>query len=429
MTNPFSRLRVGAATLFFRSFFWSLLLVTAVAEWTCAMWVAYVASGYEAPNWLHVVGPAVIFAANRALVWQRGARRSPAAKSVLRFYTAVAFVSLFCFVFLLGSGTVWVVVRSLVGALRAQAVTVRAGTALGAGVDGVFEWGATIGMAAIALTMGYGYVFGQRELCVREVSLRVRGLRDDGRLRIVQISDIHVGQNLSPQQLEGFVERVNSLSADLICITGDIADSALADLDRFFPVLGQLRARHGVCAILGNHDHYAGSERVIAALQRYTDFRVLRDEAVTLRLGDAALYVIGLDDRGRDWARGVESDADLANLAEAAPPGTPILLLAHRPDIFDQAIDAGIALTLSGHTHGGQLALPWFGGRRRNLAEFITRYDRGLYRRGESALYVNCGLGVTGQRIRLFTPREISVLELSGITAAPASPLSAGASA
>ena len=70
-------------------------------------------------------------------------------------------------------------------------------------------------------------------------------------------------------------------------------------------------------------------------------------------------------------------------------------------------------LTLSGHTHGGQLAGPWFGGRRRNLAEFVTAFDRGLYRRGDAHLYVNCGLGVTGQRIRLFTPREITVAELT----------------
>ncbi len=91
----------------------------------------------------------------------------------------------------------------------------------------------------------------------------------------------------------------------------------------------------------------------------------------------------------------------------------PILLLAHRPDIFPQAAAAGVALTLSGHTHGGQLALPWFDGRRRNLAAFITRFDRGLYRDRDSYLYVNCGLGVTGQRIRLFTPREITVFELA----------------
>jgi uncharacterized protein len=207
---------------------------------------------------------------------------------------------------------------------------------------------------------------------------------------------------------------VNRLEPDLICVTGDIADSSSVDCDRFFPILAGLRAKHGVCAILGNHDHMAGADRVAAALRRWTEFRVLRDEAVTLSLADAALHVIGLDDRGRDWARGRRSDGRLAALLAAAPAGTPLLLLSHRPDPFLQAAEAGVGLMLSGHTHGGQLAFPWFGGRRRNLAEFITNFDRGLYQLNGSSLYVNSGLGVAGQPIRLFSPREITVIELAG---------------
>jgi predicted MPP superfamily phosphohydrolase len=230
-------------------------------------------------------------------------------------------------------------------------------------------------------------------------------------LRIAQISDIHVGQTLSAAQLRRFVARVNATAPDLICITGDIVDSPLADYAGFFPLLAELRARYGVCAILGNHDHYAGADDVVAALRHWTTFRVLRDSAVTIDVEGACVHVIGLDDRGRDWARGLESDDRLAELLEDAPAGATVLLLSHRPDIFRHAAATAVPLTLSGHTHGGQLALPWRG-RRRNLAEFITRFDRGLYRSGDSFLYVNCGLGVTGQRIRLFTPREVTVLEL-----------------
>jgi uncharacterized protein len=405
------RARGAAARLFYRYFFRLLLIAASAAQWAVAAWMLSVGFGLALPWWLHGLAIGGLYAGNRALTVGRARRRG----RLFRTYTATAFVALFCSLFLLVTATVSLLAQGVLGVLSAQALSEAGQATLGAGLDGAFRWVASLGMGAIALTMGYGYVFGQRELRVTRLALALPGLIGAARpLRVVQISDIHVGQNLTLAQLRAFVGRVNATAPDLICITGDIADSPLADYATFFPVLGQLRARDGVCAILGNHDHHAGADRVAAELQRWTDFRLLRDGAVTLDLAGARLHIIGLDDRGRDWARGVRSDARLAALLDAAPADTPVLLLAHRPDIFGQAAASGVALTLSGHTHGGQLAIPWFGGRRRNLAEFVTPFDRGLYRSANSYLYVNCGLGVTGQRIRLFTPREISVFELTG---------------
>lgn len=398
---------------FYRHFFHLLLAVIGVAEWACAAWFLWALADVALPGSVHLAAVFAVYLVNRSIVGWRQGRGRRVSTPALRAYMAMAFIALFCFVFLIASGGVWLVLRGLLGALSVQALTAADSAAVNDGLDRLFAAGVTLGMGGIGLLIGYGYVFGQRELRVTELPLPLRGLgtKETG-TRIAHISDIHVGQNLSVEQLEGFVDRVNALEADLICVTGDIADSPSADFETFFPVLGRLRARHGVVAILGNHDHYAGAERVVAALGRWTDFRVLRDEAVTLDLEGARLHVIGLDDRGRDWARGVLSCARLAELLEEAPAEVPVLLLSHRPDLFPQAAQAGVALTLSGHTHGGQLAVPWFGGRRRNLAEFITPFHRGLYERGSSYLYVNSGLGVTGQRIRLFTPREIGVFEL-----------------
>jgi hypothetical protein len=307
----------------------------------------------------------------------------------------------------------------VVGALTAHALSDAGQMSVGAGLDGAFRWVASLGMTGVALVMGYGYTLGQRALRVTRVPLALGALPAGTRpLRIVQISDLHVGQNLTMAQLRRFVGAVNATQPDLICLTGDIADSPLADYAVFFPVLGELRAGHGVCAILGNHDHYAGAEDVSAALRRWTPFRVLRDEAATLEIAGNRLHVIGLDDRGQDWARGLSSDPHLSALLAAAPPAVPVLLLTHRPDVFRQAAAAGVSLTLAGHTHGGQLALPWGAGRRRNLAEFVTTFSRGLFSAGDAYLYVNSGLGVTGQRIRLFTPREITVFELTGASRA-----------
>lgn len=333
---------------------------------------------------------------------------------LFRAYTATAFVSLFCALFLLATTLLFLAVHWAIGGIAVQALTDRGQATLGAALDDAFRWVASLGMGGVALLMGYGYAFGQHRLAVNTIPLTLAQLqRGARRLRIAQISDIHVGMNLSVAELRAFVDRVNATAPDLVCITGDIADSPRADYATFFPILAGLQARYGVCAILGNHDHHAGADRVTEELGRWTMFHVLRDRAVTLDCDGWPLHVLGLDDRGRDWARGVTSDGRLAELLDAAPPDVPRLLLAHRPDIFPQAAAAGVALTLAGHTHGGQLALPWFKGRRLNLATFVTRFDRGLYRWGESYLYVNCGLGVTGQRIRLFTPREISVFELA----------------
>src|SRR6185503_14308026 len=100
------------------------------------------------------------------------------------------------------------------------------------------------------------------------------------------------------------VRRVNDLAPDLVCVTGDLVDR-LETCEQAFPTLAGLRARHGVLVTLGNHDFYAGADRVSDAIRRLTDFTVLRDEAVHLDVGGAVLSVVGVDDLGSDWGRGV----------------------------------------------------------------------------------------------------------------------------
>lgn len=400
-------------TLFFRHFFHMLLISSSAAMWAVPAWVLHALGVVEIPLVGHLLAVGALYFVNRTMV--QGRNRPPA--DWFRRYSAVAFASLICSVFLFASASVFGLARWI------AAVT---DPGVGSALASVSRWWGLSGLAVLSATLVFGYTGGQRQLRVTRMGVPVPGWQ--GGLRILQLSDIHVGQNLSMEQLEEFVERANREAPDLVCLTGDIADGPQADIDRFFPVLGRLRARFGVIAILGNHDHYAGADRVEAALVR-AGIEVLRDRAVTLHIDGQKLHVIGLDDRGPDWARGMHDDEVLASLLAAAPDNVSRLLLVHRPDVFRHAAREGIALTLAGHTHGGQLAMPWFGGRRRNLAEFVTRFDRGLFCIGNARLYVNCGLGVTGQRIRLFTPREISVFDLcaadsrSARVDAPDSPL------
>jgi len=394
-----------AKRAFFRSFFRLLLAFIALAEWACVAWILF-AVGVRPPPAVHVLAPFAFFYLNRRLVVRRRSPRRPRplGEAVLRGYVAFAFTSIFCALFLGLAG-----LGALAGLLIAPLVP--PGT-----VEHIARAYAVLvhaGFVAIAATLAYGYVLGPRELAVSHVEVSVRDLPAPlVGLRIVHISDLHIGQHLDVAELAAHVRRVNALEPDLVCVTGDLVDRA-ETCGLAFPTLAGLRARHGVLVTLGNHDFYAGAETVTDALRRLTPFTVLRDDAVHVAVDGASLTVVGIDDLGRDWARGVLEHPALPPLAAAVPAGNPIIVLSHRPDCFAQAARLGAALMLAGHTHGGQLALPARLGRRaRNLAEFISPFDRGLYRDGDATLYVNRGLGFTGQKVRLFTPREIACLEL-----------------
>ncbi len=393
-----------------RHFFQILLLAVCVSQWVTAWWL--LDGGAWLPWWSLLPGAAVFYAINTLLVRRPSlfGGKSPAPGIGMRVYFGYAFSSVFIGVFLLLASATFALWNGVETVLLAQ-TTAHLGSSDSS--KALFHSVTYAGSLVIGLSFLYGYTIGQRRLRVHEIAIPVRGLPADlAGLRIAQISDVHMGQNLDPEQLQAYVERINDLGADLICATGDLIDSPRADMDLFLPIFAGLRARYGVFAILGNHDHSAGAERVSEAIRRHTTVHLLRDEHAPVTIGDAELHVIGLDDRGLDWARGLRYDPILADLAARVPDGAPAILLNHRPDLFDHAADLRIALTLSGHTHGGQIAMPWITGSYLNPSRFVTPYDRGLYSRDGCHLYTNCGLGVTSQRVRICTPREISVFRL-----------------
>jgi hypothetical protein len=403
-----TRMRDVAGRMFFRNFFSILLFAVSMAEWATLWWL--LPPLQSTPPALHAVAAGAIYLFNRRFTG--GFARRTSRPRWRRVYEAFAFTSLFCAVFLLLTFLTAELTQLLVGTVLA-AVHPKSEDVVGGDLAGVFAWARSVGFGFIVFAFAYGYTFGQSRLKVTRMRLPLRNFGSLSGLRIAQISDIHIGQNLTHAQLRRFVQRVNRIEADILCITGDIVDNARADLPGFLPLLAQLRAKRAVVAILGNHDHYAGAARVEEALRRHTDFIVLRDTHVTLDVDGTPLHIIGLDDRGIDWVRGVPAVPYLKEVLATLPPRDAVLVLSHRPDIFAQCADLGVALTLSGHTHGGQVALPLPFRRPLNFARMATRFDRGLFRENGSFLYVNNGIGVTAQRVRLCTPREISVFEVA----------------
>ena len=256
-----------------------------------------------------------------------------------------------------------------------------------------------LGLAVVAAIRS----LGQRPR-VQERDIPIEGLPPafDG-FRIAQISDLHCGPFASGPRVAGWIAAVNRLQPDLIAVTGDL----IASGDAFVPVvasaLGQLRAPHGVFACMGNHDYFADGDGLAQALAA-EGLAVLRNRGVEVPRGGARLFVAGVDDT---WTGRHDIDRALA----ARPPGVPTVLLAHDPALFPDAAARGVELTLSGHTHGGQLGLPFFA-RRVNLARIITRFTSGFYRLGNAALYVNRGLGTTGPPVRLGVSPELGLLTL-----------------
>jgi hypothetical protein len=389
------------ARFVFRNFWSFIALVAALSEWLLWWWFG----GLRGAFTFHLAVLAFLVGFNRlaAVALEQEKHRRPLARALGMGALAIGFGSFVVAGSVTGLSLVWVVVGGLFAWPAAAGGAV---TALPLSDPGFRLVGAG-GAVASGLAMLYGYWRGHRALEIERRTLVLPTLPAglDG-LRIVHVSDLHVGPLSDRAALEDAFARVAALDPDLVCVTGDIADSAKTELPAWTPLLARLRARHGVFAILGNHDRDAGVERVAAAILRDTPWRLLRDAMATLDVGAGRLHVLGLEDRR------VPSFTDrLPSLLGQVPAGGFAVLLGHHPDVFDEAAAAGVPLTLAGHTHGGQLAVPYFP--QLNVARFmISRRSVGWFRQDGQYLHVSAGLGVSGQRVRLGMPCEITEITL-----------------
>jgi predicted MPP superfamily phosphohydrolase len=223
--------------------------------------------------------------------------------------------------------------------------------------------------------------------------------------RLVQIGDLHLDDWTKPERLRVITEKVNEQRADLVVITGDFASYSAEQLDaqRLIEALRALRARDGCVAILGNHD-YLTDVKLVRRCIREGGVRELINDVRTLKRGDAALHVAGIDDV-------MEGRSRLDLVLEKLPESGAAILLAHEPDFADVSAATGrFDLQLSGHSHGGQIGVPLL--RRLVLPPFSQRYIRGLYEVGGMILYTNRGLGFVHLRLRFLCRPEITVFTL-----------------
>jgi uncharacterized protein len=220
-------------------------------------------------------------------------------------------------------------------------------------------------------------------------------------LRIVQLSDIHHSPFTGSGQIKRAIQTANSLEPDIIALTGDYVSHEREYAAPCAEMLGGLRARYGVYAVLGNHDHWTDAA-LITDLFRLAGIRMLVNEGMRFEQRGAAFWLAGVD----DTMVGLE---DLSLALAGSRHDEMKLLLAHNPIILRRAARAGVDLVLSGHTHGGQVALR---SERGASGRPRRRLLRGLGRQGETQIYVTRGLGTVVLPIRYGCPPEVSLLEL-----------------
>jgi len=254
-----------------------------------------------------------------------------------------------------------------------------------------------------------GYL-GSKQLVVREVDASIPDLpaEFDG-LSIAQVSDLHVGPHTSRRFLERVVSTICGLAPDVIAVTGDLVDDRAEDVASYASALGQLTAPLGVFMIPGNHDVYAGWEAVERRLRSDVPARLLVNEAHIIQRGDATLVLAGTGDPagGRRGQSGGAPDVD--RTLAGAPNGATVIALAHNPALWPALAKRGVALTLSGHTHWGQFALPSLGW---SLASPFLKHAMGAYREQGSLLYINPGTGYWGIPFRIGALPEVTLVRL-----------------
>jgi len=256
-------------------------------------------------------------------------------------------------------------------------------------------------LAASVLGTTYGYL---EALTIREKHITIptpKIPKEPGRLRIVQISDIHLGRNVGERRLENILARVREAKPDILISTGDLVDGEMDDASGLAEMFRLIRAPYGKFAVMGNHEFYAGLDRSLR-FTKAAGFTVLRGTGVDI---EGVIFIAGVDDEA-GHGYGLFEGKGEEDLLSPVPVNRFTLLLKHRPNV-DRKGDRHFDLQLSGHTHGGQI-FPFS-----LIIQMLYPVDAGLLKPKDGAyLYVSRGAGTWGPPIRFLAPPEITIIDL-----------------
>ena len=242
-----------------------------------------------------------------------------------------------------------------------------------------------------------------RRLELPELTLWLRkGVRGLDGLRIAFVSDVHAGSFLGEDDLVAVFERIQAASPDLVLFGGDLINTRDREILLFRKALRVLRPRYGMFAVPGNHDHFFGPDISLwQAFLQENGVEVLMNRGCRIEHGGGSLWLCGVDDL-------TEGEPDLAQALRGRRVGETALLLAHHPDFFFEAAAVDVDLTLSGHTHGGQVRIGGWA----PIHHSRFGYERGWFVENDCRLYVGRGVGMTVLPLRIDAPPEIPIVTL-----------------
>jgi predicted MPP superfamily phosphohydrolase len=263
--------------------------------------------------------------------------------------------------------------------------------------------------AAPAAVLGYGAFIERDRFQLREVDIPTPGLpRSLHGLRIVQLTDIHMGAFLSERQLERVIGMANETKAHLAVMTGDLITKAGDPVDACLRQLARVKAEAGMLGCLGNHEIYASAEEYVEKQAARLGIDFLRNRSRKLVFNGETLNFAGIDYQTKSKGPYLRGSAALV------APGEVNILLSHNPDVFRLSPQKGFQLTIAGHTHGGQIAVEYLNPYL-NVARFVTPYIAGYYHERGASLYVSRGIGTIGVPVRAGVPPEVTLLRLCAI--------------
>jgi hypothetical protein len=256
---------------------------------------------------------------------------------------------------------------------------------------------------SVLLSLIYVFVIEPSWVEVRSVALTLPRLAPefDG-YKVVQLSDIHTDRWMTSQRLEGIVSIVNRQHPDLVVLTGDYVTLGTEQYIPYLTSLAHLVPKDGTLAVLGNHDYVRAADPIVRTLQQ-VGVKLLKNQVYSLQRANARLHIAGVDDVWR-------GSADLAAVLRQLPPTGAAVMLAHEPDFADATVATQrFDLQLSGHSHGGQIHLPFLPS---VLPPLAHKYPSGLYHLQNMVQYTNRGVGMVQPRVRLNCRPEVTVFTL-----------------